>query len=173
MPRRNWWTELHRYVSKIMIEKVIPRQASNDYKGSPIALYGMIPFFLLMIFSTYMHFLQPEFAAHQIATIIVFEGQPDPNQVIYMLFSLWGAQQVSFCIVNAVVLYSYRNLISLMYVLWLFTWLMRPLVIQPFFGMAPEHTTGVTPGKVGVPYMIAYLVVMLVLSLRHSRDKPL
>mgnify|MGYP000891582512 CR=1 FL=1 len=156
-----------------MIEKIIPQQANNDYKGSPIAFYGMIPFFLLMIFSTYMHFLQPEFAAHQIASIIVFEGEPDPNQVIYMLFSLWGAQQVTFCLVNAAVLYQYRNLIPMMYILWIFMWVVRPLVIKPLFGMAPEHTTGLTPGKVAVPYMVVYLVVMLLLSLRHAENKPL
>ena len=156
-----------------MLQRIIPNQADNNYRGSPIAFYGMIPFFLLMIFSTYMHFLQPEFAAHQIATIVVFEGQPDPNRIIYMLFSLWGAQQVAFCFVNAVVLYKYRNLIPMMYILWIFIWAVRPLVINPLFGMAPEHTSGVTPGKVAVPYMILYLLIMLVLSLRQAEDKPL
>ena len=113
-----------------MIEKIIPKPANNNYSGSPIAFYGMILFMLLMIFSAYMHFLQPQYAANEIANIIVFESVPDPNHIIYMAFSLWGLQQVSFVILNVIVLFAYRNLIPLMYILWIFTWLMRPLVVS-------------------------------------------
>jgi len=157
----------------VMIERIIPKQANNNYLGSPLAFYGMILFVLLMIFSAYMHFLQPQYAANKIANIIVFESTPDPNQIIYMVFSLWGLQQTSFVIFNVIILFSYRNLIPLMYLLWIFTWLMRPLVVGQLYPLTPEYTTGITPGIAGLPVILSYLLIMLLMSLRQPRDKAL
>ncbi len=157
----------------VMIERIIPKQANNNYLGSPLAFYGMILFVLLMIFSAYMHFLQPQYAANKIANIIVFESTPDPNQIIYMVFSLWGLQQTSFVIFNVIILFSYRNLIPLMYLLWIFTWLMRPLVVGQLYPLTPEYTTGITPGIAGLPVILSYLLIMLLMSLRQLRDKAL
>jgi hypothetical protein len=156
-----------------MIERIIPKQANNNYLGSPLAFYGMILFVLLMIFSAYMHFLQPQYAANKIANIIVFESTPDPNQIIYMAFSLWGLQQTSFVIFNVIILFSYRNLIPLMYLLWIFTWLMRPLVVGQLYPLTPEYTTGITPGIAGLPVILSYLLIMLLMSLRQPKDKAL
>ena len=156
-----------------MIERIIPKQANNNYLGSPLAFYGMILFVLLMIFSAYMHFLQPQYAANKIANIIVFESTPDPNQIIYMAFSLWGLQQTSFVIFNVIILFSYRNLIPLMYLLWIFTWLMRPLVVGQLYPLTPEYTTGITPGTAGLPVILSYLLIMLLMSLRQPKDKAL
>ena len=157
----------------LMIERIIPKQANNNYLGSPLAFYGMILFVLLMIFSAYMHFLQPQYAANKIANIIVFESTPDPNQIIYMAFSLWGLQQTSFVIFNVIILFSYRNLIPLMYLLWIFTWLMRPLVVGQLYPLTPEYTTGITPGIAGLPVILSYLLIMLLMSLRQPKDKAL
>ena len=157
----------------VMIERIIPKQANNNYLGSPLAFYGMILFVLLMIFSAYMHFLQPQYAANKIANIIVFESSPDPNQIIYMAFSLWGLQQTSFVIFNVIILFSYRNLIPLMYLLWIFTWLMRPLVVGQLYPLTPEYTTGITPGIAGLPVILSYLLIMLLMSLRQPKDKAL
>ena len=157
----------------VMIERIIPKQANNNYLGSPLAFYGMILFVLLMIFSAYMHFLQPQYAANKIANIIVFESSPDPNQIIYMVFSLWGLQQTSFVIFNLIILFSYRNLIPLMYLLWIFTWLMRPLVVGQLYPLTPEYTTGSTPGIAGLPVILSYLLIMLLMSLRQPKDKAL
>ena len=156
-----------------MIERIIPKQANNNYLGSPIAFYGMILFMLLMTFSAYMHFLQPQYAANKIANIIVFESSPDPNQIIYMVFSLWGLQQTSFVILNIIILFSYRNLMPLMYLLWMFTWLMRPLVIGQLYPLTSEYTAGITPGKAGLPFILFYLVIMFLMSLRQPKDKAL
>ena len=153
---------------------------SNNYLGSPIAFYGMILFMLLMTFSAYMHFLQPQYAANEIANIIVFESVfsayesvPDPNHIIYMAFSLWGLQQVSFIILNVIILFKYRNLIPLMYILWIFTWLMRPLVVSQLYPLTSEYASGITPGKAGLPFMLFYLLVMLIMSLSQPKDKAL
>jgi hypothetical protein len=126
-----------------------------------------------MTFSAYMHFLQPQYAANEIGNIIVFESIPDPNHIIYMAFSLWGLQQVSFVILNVIILFSYRNLIPLMYTLWIFTWLMRPLVVSRLYPLTSEYTSGITPGKAGLPFILSYLLVMLIMSLRQSKDKAL
>jgi len=156
-----------------MIERIIPKQANNNYLGSPIAFYGMTLFVLLMTFSAYMHFLQPQYAANEIANIIVFESVPDPNHIIYMAFSLWGLQQVSFIILNVIILFKYRNLIPLMYILWIFTWLMRPLVVSQLYPLTSEYASGITPGKAGLPFMLFYLLVMLIMSLSQPKDKAL
>ena len=93
--------------------------------------------------------------------------------IIYMAFSLWGLQQVSFIILNVIILFKYRNLIPLMYILWIFTWLMRPLVVSQLYPLTSEYASGITPGKAGLPFMLFYLLVMLIMSLSQPKDKAL
>ena len=86
-----------------------------------------------------------------------------------MFGSLWGLQQLIFCFVNIVVLFRYRNLIPLMYILWLAEWLARPLLVGMLHPLDEQYFTGTTPGIVGVPFAIGFLTIMLILSLRTSK----
>ena len=75
--------------------KIFPKEASNNYQGSKIAIYGSILFTALMFFRGYMHLFEAEYAANSIAHFIIFEASnPNPNTLLYLLFGLWGLEQM-------------------------------------------------------------------------------
>jgi hypothetical protein len=50
---------------------------------------------------------------------------------------------------------------------------MRPLVVGQLYPLTPEYTTGITPGIAGLPVILSYLLIMLLMSLRQPKDKAL
>lgn len=148
-----------------LLQKLLPREASNDYRGSPIALYA---FWLLMLpftFRSLVHFLKDDSGAHSIATIVRFAGTPDPNQVIYMYSALWGSQQLLMLGLYFVVLLRYRNLLPLMYVVMILESLFR-MTVGMLHPLTAEHFVRTPPGVYatwGLPLLAA---VLLLLSLR-------
>jgi len=152
-----------------LIDKILPSEANNKYLGNRIALFGLIFTTCLMTWRSCVHLLYQDGGLNSIGSIIIFDGIPDPNQVIYMLGSVWGLQQLIFCLVNIVVLFRYRNLIPLMYILWLVEWLARPLVVGFLHPLDEQYFTGTTPGIVVVPFAVGFLTLMLILSLKSSK----
>ena len=152
-----------------LIDKILPSEANNKYLGNRLALFGLIFTTCLMTWRSCVHLLYQDGGLNSIGSIIIFEGIPDPNQVIYMLASVWGLQQLIFCLVNIVVLFRYRNLIPLMYIFWLLEWLARPLVVGLLHPLGEEYFTGTTPGIVGVPFAVGFLTLMFILSLKSSK----
>ena len=152
-----------------LIDKILPSAANNNYLGNRIALFGLICTTCLMTWRSFVHLLYQDAGLNSIGSFIIFEGIPDPNQMIYMLGSVWGLQQLIFCLVNIVVLFRYRNLIPLMYILWLVEWLARPLLVGFLHPLDEQYFTGTTPGIVVVPFAIGFLTIMLILSLKSSK----
>ena len=152
-----------------LIDKSLPSEANNKYLGNRLALFGLIFTTCLMTWRSCVHLLYQDGGLNSIGSIIIFDGIPDPNQVIYMLGSVWGLQQLIFCLVNIVVLFRYRNLIPLMYILWLVEWLARPLVVGFLHPLDEQYFTGTTPGIVVVPFAVGFLTLMLILSLKSSK----
>ncbi|MBT3993597.1 MAG: hypothetical protein HOH08_03835 [Gammaproteobacteria bacterium] len=152
------------------ILNILPKEANNNYQGSKIAIYGSILFTALMLFRSYMHLFEAEYAANFIAHFIVFEEtQPNPNSLVYLLFGLWGLEQMILTLFSSIVLIQYRNLIPLHLTLWIIEWTFRPIVVANLYPLSEEFFTGSTPGKIGTPYVIVFLILMLVLSLKKKR----
>jgi len=152
-----------------LIDKILPSAANNNYLGNRIALFGLICTTCLMTWRSFIHLLYQDAGLNSIGSFIIFEGIPDPNQMIYMLGSVWGLQQLIFCLVNIAVLFRYRNLIPLMYILWLVQWLARPLLVGFLHPLDEQYFTGTTPGIVGAPFAVGFLTIMLILSLKSSK----
>ena len=152
-----------------LIDKILPSEANNKYLGNRIALFGLIFTTCLMTWRSCVHLLYQDAGLNSIGSFIIFEGIPDPNPMIYMLGSVWGLQQLIFCLVNIAVLFRYRNLIPLMYILWLVEWLARPLLVGFLHPLDEQYFTGTTPGIVVVPFAIGFLTIMLILSLKSSK----
>ena len=151
-------------------EKLIPRQASNDYRGSPIAFYTAFLFMAIFTFRSLVHFFKGDSGVNSIASIIIFPGDPDPNNVIYMFSALWGSQQLITLLIYGLILWRYRNLIPLMYVLIVLECILRfsAGVLHP---LTPEFYAHTPPGKLGNLPMLVIAGLMLVLSLRE-RSSP-
>ncbi len=155
-----------------VLDKLFPREANNDYRGSPIALYG---FWLLMApftFRSLVHFLKDDSGVNSIATMVLFSGTPDPNQAVYMFSSLWGSQQLVMVLLYLVVLVRYRNLLPLMYVLVLAESLFR-LVVGSIHPLTEGYFQSTPPGGPGGIAILVLAAVMLILSLRSRPAESL
>ena len=92
--------------------------------------------------------------------IIVLTGDPDPMPLIYLFFSLWGLAQLLFCLICWIVVFRYKELISLMYILFISEWLVR-LVFYPLIGLGLAnneiYSNGSTPGSYLAPEEVIFL----------------
>ena len=147
--------------------------ADNDFNGHKIALWGFILFTLLMTWRSIIHMLFEKYGFHEIGNFIPIEGDPDPMLLIYRFFSLWGFAQLTFCLVCWVVIFRYRALIPLMYLLWLFEWGFRTFgypLIREDITIQGIYTLGATPGSVGAPYATFLLIILFSLSLIQKKN---
>ena len=101
---------------------LLPESVTNKFSGSKIALWGFVAFVALMTWRSIIHMFFEEYGLHGIANFIVFNGDPDPNPVIYRFFSLWGLEQLIICALCWIVIFKYRSLIPLMYLFWILEW---------------------------------------------------
>ncbi|AUC13858.1 hypothetical protein BTO06_01240 [Tenacibaculum sp. SZ-18] len=146
-------------------DKILPREANNDYQGSKIAYYTLILITIIFFVRSMIHFLAPDSGVQMIATIVKFEGNPDPNRIVYMFSSLGGAMQLIMVIVYAIVLFCYRNLIPLMFVLLLIETVFRKIVVF-IHPLTPNYFESNPPGTyVDLPLFIIS-AIMIYLSTR-------
>ena len=119
-----------------------------------------------------MHMLFEKYGFHEIGNFISIEGNPDPMVFIYRFFSLWGFAQLIFCLICWIVIFRYRALIPLMYLLWLFEWSFRafgyPLITEDIT-IQGIYTVGATPGEVGAPFAAFLLMILFSLSLLQKK----
>ena len=157
----------------MIMNKILPAEIRNIYKGHPIALWGFVAFLALMTWRSIIHLIYQEYGLHQIANFIVLTGDPDPMPMIYLFFSLWGLAQLILCMVCWIVILRYRELISLMYVLFIFEWAIR-LILYPLTDLALAnnelYNNGSTPGSDLALGMVIVLVVLFLLSLKESKS---
>ena len=147
-------------------EIIFPRQASNDFRGGKIPVYGFCLMLLPVTFRSLVHFLKADSGVNSIATIHIFPGDPDPNQVIYMFSSIGGAYQTIILLIYLVVLFRYRNLIPLMFALMLVEVGFR-MVIGSIHPLTEEFFQRTPPGKFGnLPFGLLS-VAMLWVSYRN------
>ena len=151
------------------LKLLFPTNINNLYTGSNVAYWGFIVFTVLMSIRSCLHWFFPEFATHEIAHFIIISGDPDPLPVIYELFSLWGLAQIIFCFVCWIVIYKYKDLIPLMYLLWIIEWGVR--VMSPYNLDAytlDTYTNGITPALTGGPFVFGFLIILFFLSLKRT-----
>ena len=155
------------------MNKILPKEIKNIYQGHPIAFWGFITFLALMTWRSIVHLAYQEFGLHQIANFNVISGDPDPMPLIYLFFSLWGLAQLIFCLFCWVVVFRYKELISLMYILFISEWAIR-LIIYPLtdLGLANDelYSNGMTPGADFAPFVLIALIGLLLLSIKESKS---
>ena len=155
------------------MNKILPKEIKNIYQGHPIEFWGFIAFLALMTWRSIIHLAYQEYGLHQIANFNLISGDPDPMPVIYLFFSLWGLAQLIFCLVCWVVVFRYKELISLMYILFISEWVIR-LIIYPLtdLGLANDelYSNGVTPGADFSPFVVISLIGLFLLSIKESKS---
>tara|TARA_B100001996_G_scaffold223982_1_gene172340 strand:+ start:430 stop:900 length:471 start_codon:yes stop_codon:yes gene_type:complete len=154
------------------VNKILPKEINNSFSGHPASYWGFILLLALMTWRSMIHLIFPEYGFHQIANFISITGEPDPMPMIYLLFSLWGLAQIIFCCLCWIVVFKYKELISLMYILFIIEWATR-YFLYPLIGLGLAknelYSDGVTPGSAGAPIILILLIVLTMLSLKESK----
>ena len=155
------------------MNKILPKEIKNIYQGHPIAFWGFIAFLALMTWRSIIHLAYQEYGLHQIANFNLISGDPDPMPVIYLFFSLWGLAQLIFCLFCWIVVFRYKELISLMYILFISEWAIR-LIIYPLtdLGLANDelYSNGMTPGADFAAFVLIALIGLFLLSIKESKS---
>lgn len=154
-----------------MLSNLFPKTANNDYQGSVIAKWALVAFSLLFTGRSLIHYFKDDGGANSIASIVTFPGNPDPDQVIYLIFSLWGAQQLVTVFVMWIVLWRYRTLIPLMFLAIVLEQLTR-IGSGLMKGLSPEYYLHAPPGAAANLPLLAIALIMLFLSLKQPKMKP-
>ena len=147
-------------------EMIFPKQASNDFQGGRVPIYGLCLLLLPFTFRGLVHFLKGDSGVNSIASIHLFPGDPDPNAVIYMFSSLGGAYQTLLLLIYLVVLFRYRNLIPLMFVLMLVEVGFR-MVVASLHPLTEEFYVRTPPGTYGNLPLALISLAMLWVSHRN------
>jgi len=148
------------------LEMVLPKHANNDFGGGKVPIYGFCLLLLPITFRALVHFLKADSGVNSIASIHLFEGNPDPNVVVHMYSALWGSQQAIMLMVYLVVLYRYRNLIPLMFILMLVEVGFRT-VVGSMHPLTEEFFVRTPPGKYSNLPMGLLSIAMLWVSHRN------
>ena len=149
--------------------KLFPSRLGSQYEGSKVALYGLYPIFAFYIFRSLVHFLAENSGLVGIATIKEFpvtEGL-NPNNIIYLFGSLWGATQVSLTIVLLILFIKYKNLIPLIYFICLLDQCFR-IISGYLHPLSEEYYINTPPGVISNIPVLLYLIFMFYLSLRGN-----
>lgn len=152
-----------------MIDRIFPKEANNDYRGSPLAFYGLCLMTAVFTFRSFVHFLKDDAGINSIASIITFPGTPDPDRVIYLFASLWGGQQVITVLILVTVLVRYRNLIPFMALILMLEQITR-VVAGVQHGLDPTYYEHQPPGARGTFIFFGATVLIFVLSLRERKN---
>lgn len=146
----------------------LPSNLNNQYKGLKIVDYGLYPIFAIYIFRSLVHFLADNSGLVGIATIKefpIFEGL-DPNNIIYLFASLWGATQVSLTVILLILFIKYKNLIPLIYLICLMDQCFR-LISGYLHPLDEQYYINTPPGVISNIPILIYLIVMFFLSLKR------
>ena len=109
-----------------------------------------------------------QYGFHEIGSFVAISGEPDPMPLIYRFFSLWGFAQLIFCFVCWIVIFRYKSLIPLMYMIWLFEWGFRTFgypLIKDQIAVQELYTNGITPGVSYTQYATFLLIILFGLSI--------
>ena len=146
---------------------LLPPKLSNEYKGLKVAEYGLYPIFAIYIFRSLVHFLAENSGLVGIASIkeLPILNGLDPNQLVYLFASLWGATQVSLTLILLILFIKYKNLIPLIYLICLLDHCFR-LISGSLHPLTEDYYINTPPGVIGNIPMLVYFILMFYLSLK-------
>ena len=149
--------------------KLFPSDLNSQYKGSKFVQYGLYPIFAIYIFRSLVHFVAENSGLVGIATIKEFPISDglDPNNIIYLFASLWGATQVSLTVILLILFIKYKNLIPLIYLICLLDQCFR-LISGYLHPLSEDYYINTPPGVISNIPVLLYLIFMFYLSLKGN-----
>ncbi len=144
-----------------MLNRLLPRQADNTYRGYRLALWLFGILVLVKTIISVNSMINGRDVASSADGIPLDTFTPDGARAVVSLFAHLGLANFVICLLCIVVLVRYRALVPFMFSLLLLQHLARKLIHQ----VMPIVTTGTPPGAVINLVLLALMVVGLALSL--------
>lgn len=152
---------------KDIFDRLFPVKVDNNYTGYPIAKWVFLIIIIPSVIRSLIHMFAPDSGAQSIATIPLDTfTQNGANSVILML-ALWGSAQFLMSIVYIVVLWRYKSLIPLMYILMFLEYSLRMFLMH----IKPIHISGTAPGHVIDYALVPLSLIMFFLSIAKAKSK--
>jgi hypothetical protein len=140
------------------IEIILPARVDNTIRGVKLPFYVFCLLALISTARSCIHLLSPDGGAGTIAGMdLTVAGAGG----IIFAFGLWGSSQLLFAIIQLLVVFRYKSLVPLMYLMLILEILLRELVgvIKPVIFAQPP------PGEIGNQIVLPLAGVMLILTL--------
>ena len=150
-----------------MFKNILPKQINNNYKGSKIAIYGFYPIMVMWLFRSFTHFLSENAGLVKIASInkLPITNNIDPNNLVYLFASLWGASQLIITLLTILFFFKYRSLLPMLWLIVIFDILLR--FISGFLHpLTPEYYINVPPGSLAQIPLLIYGILMFTISIK-------
>ena len=141
-----------------IFETILPTPIDNTIRGVKLPFYVFALFAFVSTVRRCIHLLSPDGGAGSIAGMDLSMAGADG---IIFAFALWGSSQLLFALVQLLVVFRYRSLVSFMYLMLILEVLLRELVGY----MKPVTFAHTPPGAIGNQIILPLAVFMLVLSL--------
>ena len=141
-----------------IFETILPTPIDNTIRGVKLPFYVFALFAFVSTVRSCIHLLSPDGGAGSIAGMDLSVAGADG---IIFAFALWGSSQLLFALVQLLVVFRYRSLVSFMYLMLILEVLLRELVGY----MKPVTFVHTPPGAIGNQIILLLAVFMLVLSL--------
>lgn len=147
-----------------MLDRLFPKQLDNDYRGHPLALWLFVPVTAVTLGRSLVHMFFADGGAKSIASIPLDAMTSNGAAAVILIFALWGLSQLLLGLLYVVVLWRYRALLSLMYLLLILEYAGR-LALGAW---KPMETLERPPGAMGSVLFLVLGVAMFALSLRRA-----
>jgi hypothetical protein len=148
-----------------MLDQLLPPRADNTYGGHKLAI---VLFGLLVLMKTAIS-LGSIFNGYTAATsadgIPIDTYTPAGARTVVSLFALLGLANLVVCLIAILVLFRYRSLLPVMFVVFLLQHVGRYVILE----FLPIARTGTPPGSAINLFILGAIVVGLALSLWSQR----
>ena len=142
---------------KNVLEVLFPAKADNTLYGSKIPFYIFTLYTILSAVRSCIHLLAPDGGAGSIAGMDLTVAGADG---IIFAFALWGSSQLLFALIQILVVFRYRSLVPLLWLMLILEVLLRQLV----GAMKPVTFAHTPPGAIGNQLFLPLAALMLAWS---------
>jgi hypothetical protein len=151
-------------IMKNLLGILFPGQIDNTLRGMKLPFYVFALYAIVSTVRSCIHLLTPDGGAGSIAGMDLSVAGADG---IIFAFALWGSSQLLFAIIQLLVVFRYRSLVPLMYLMLILEVLLRELVGK----MKPVTFAHTPPGAIGNQLILPLAVLMLGLALWSAARK--
>ena len=151
---------------------LLPTEANNNYQGLKFALWFFYLYLLFVAFRSFVHMFAQDAGLNSIASIIIFPevNNLNPNSVIYLLGSVWGGSQIVVLFISIIILFKYKSLLSLAWLVFVFDNILR-IITMTMHNLDQDYFTSTAPGGlVGTSIMLFVTLFMFFISIIERKQ---